>query len=102
MGVIARLALWLAACLAAVLSLIWALPQSIMGTSRGFRVLLAQDQALNAAAFGGSNRETISSHAGKAMLRGERWGCVLCKMLDKFERGHCLDAVDNTVGKPTN
>ena len=43
---------------------------------------------------GGSPEETISSRAGKAMLAGKRWGCILCKFLDLFQKSHCLKALE--------
>lgn len=60
----------------------------VTGTQRAWRVAVGYDQLLNVH-LGGSEDETISSRAGRAMLRGERWGCVLCRMLDKFESDHC-------------
>lgn len=57
-------------------------------SGRGYRVTIALDQAANAA-FGGSPVETISSRAGRAQQRGERWACVLCRFLGLFQRDHC-------------
>ena len=52
---------------------------------------VANDQALNAALDGspGSEDETVSSRAGKAARTGRRWGCVLCRLIDKIDPGHC-------------
>lgn len=57
-----------------------------------FRVAVAADECANAA-FKGDSGETISSRAAKAQLRGERWGCVLCKVLDWVSQGHCAQSI---------
>lgn len=101
MGVITRLLLWVAAFIGGNLAMFLAFFQVLAGTGRGWRVILAQDQALNAAR-GGSEDETISSAAAKAARRGERWGCVLCKWLDRLDRGHCERAIEPDEGKPSN
>jgi hypothetical protein len=100
MSVIIRLLLWLAAWLGGNLAMLVAFVQILAGTSRGMRVVIAQDQAANAA-FGGSEDETISSRAAKAARRGERWGCVLCKWLDRLDRGHCERVIEVNRGNPS-
>ena len=47
---------------------------------------------------GGDPRETISSRAGKAMLEGREWGCVLCKFLNLFQQNHCLKSIEKNEG----
>lgn len=47
---------------------------------------------------GGDPGETISSRAGKAMLEGKRWGCVLCRFLNLFQKDHCLKSIDPDDG----
>lgn len=47
---------------------------------------------------GGDPGETISSRAGKAMKAGKRWGCVLCRFLDLFQKDHCQLSVDKSDG----
>jgi hypothetical protein len=56
------------------------------------RVAVAADECANAA-FKGDSGETISSRAAKAQRRGERWGCVLCRVLDWVNPGHCADSI---------
>lgn len=51
-------------------------------------LLVAIDQVFNAL-FAGYADETISYRAAIAKRRGERWGCVLCKLLDKIDPDHC-------------
>ncbi|ALC60108.1 hypothetical protein [Burkholderia pseudomallei] len=60
-----------------------------------FAVLL--DEAVNTI-FGGSPNETISERAAKARNAGRRWGCVLCRALDRISRGHCDNALTATIG----
>jgi hypothetical protein len=48
---------------------------------------------------GGSPNETISSRAGKAQLAGQRWGCVLCGLLDKIQKNHCQIAMSVYIGE---
>ena len=66
-------------------------------------VAVANDQALNAALVGvaGSEDETVSSRAGKAASKGKRWGCILCRLLDKIDPGHCARNIERDEGEPT-
>lgn len=61
-------------------------------------VLVSLDQLINTLLWGDPD-ETISSRAGKAALRGKRWGCVLCKLLDKLESGHCNKSIEPDEGE---
>lgn len=92
MNLIIGLALWVVASVAALVSLCLGLLYLLFSPRRFWRVMLAHDQAANAA-FGGSENETISSRAGRAARRGDRWGCVLCKLLDKIDPGHCEKSI---------
>lgn len=77
-----------------------ALIAALCGSDRAWTVAVANDQALNAALVGrsGSEDETISSRAGKAAQRGRRWGCILCRMLDLFDPGHCARNIELDEG----
>jgi hypothetical protein len=57
-----------------------------------FSLLVAIDQFVNAL-LGGYADETISYRSAVAMRRGERWGCVLCKLLDKIDPDHCAKTI---------
>jgi hypothetical protein len=57
------------------------------------RILISIDQLANTI-LGGNEDETISSRAAKAKLQGKRWGCVLCKLLDKFDKNHCDKSIE--------
>lgn len=92
MNLIIGLLLWAISSLAAMVSLCLGLVYLVFSPRRFWRVMLAHDQAANAA-FGGSEDETISSRAGRAARRGDRWGCVLCKLLDRLDRGHCEKSI---------
>lgn len=55
---------------------------------RAWNALVGMDQALNALT-GGSEDQTVSSRAYHAQGQGKLWGCVLCKLLDLFDKDHC-------------
>lgn len=63
------------------------------------RILVALDQLLNTL-FNGYPDETISSRAAKAKKRGAAWGCILCKILDWFDKDHCEKYIEYDEGKP--
>lgn len=86
-------ALWLLCLLASVVASVWMLLAALAGSSRAWSLAIAHDQLANTA-FGGDEDETISSRAGKAARAGKRWGCVLCKLLDKFDPGHCEKSIE--------
>lgn len=48
---------------------------------------------------GGDPGETISSRAGKAMQKGQTWGCVLCRFLNLFQKDHCIKSIDAADGR---
>lgn len=87
------LGLWLVCVLASAVAAIWMLTAVLFGSKRAWRLAVAHDQLANAA-FGGNEDETISSRAGKAARAGERWGCVLCKWLDRLDPGHCERSIE--------
>lgn len=62
-----------------------------------WNLLIALDQLGNAL-FAGDPDETISSRAGKAMHEGKVWGCVLCRVLNWFERDHCAKSIEQDEG----
>lgn len=98
MNLIIGLLLWAIASMAAMVSLCLGLVYLVFSPRRFWRVMLAHDQAANAA-FGGSEDETISSRAGKAKKRGDRWGCVLCRLLDWIVPNHCEGAIELDEGR---
>lgn len=56
------------------------------------RVLVAFDM-LCCVIFGGQSGDTISYTAAVAQLHGEKWGCVLCRILNLFQKNHCQDTI---------
>lgn len=48
--------------------------------------------------FGGSPNETVSERAAKARNAGRKWGCVLCRLLNWINPGHCDNALTSTIG----
>lgn len=48
--------------------------------------------------FGGSPNETVSERAAKARNAGRKWGCVLCRVLNWVNPGHCDNALTSTIG----
>ena len=85
--------LWLLCLVASVVASVWMLLAAIAGSDRAWSLAIAHDQLANTA-FGGNEDETISSRAGKAARAGKRWGCVLCKLLDKFDPEHCEKSIE--------
>lgn len=61
-------------------------------------ILIGVDQLGNALLRGDPD-ETISSRAAKSAARGKRWGCVLCKFLDKLDPNHCEKSIETDEGK---
>lgn len=87
------LGLWLASLLAVALALVMSLVQLIAGSPRAVRVFVGADQTLNAA-IGGSEDETISSRAGKGARMGIRRYCLLCRLLNVVDPGHCENSIE--------
>ncbi len=61
----------------------------LFSPQRAWQIAIGFDQLVNAAANGNVD-ETISSRAHRAMLGGKRWGCLLCRFLDRFDKNHCI------------
>lgn len=64
-----------------------------------WRVAVAIDQAVNASTKGDED-ETISSRAGKGARRGVWHWCLLCRVLDWLDPGHCEREIEPDEGKP--
>ena len=93
MNKLSLLAIWLLCVAASVVSAIWMLAAIIFGANkRAWSLAVSHDQLANTA-FGGDEDETISSRAGKAARKGDRWACVLCKLLDRFDPDHCEKSI---------
>ena len=58
-------------------------------------LLIAFDQAVNAV-LGGYPDETISLRVARERdLDGKQWACVLCRVLDLFQKDHCSRVITN-------
>ena len=93
------LALWLLCQVAGTVAALWMLAAIVAGSSRAWSLAVAYDQLANAA-FGGDPDETISSRAGKAARRGQRWGCLLCRLLTRIDPDHCEKSLEPDEGHP--
>jgi hypothetical protein len=62
-----------------------------------WNVLIALDQFGNAVT-GGDPDETISSRADKAMNKGKRWGCIMCRLLNLIQKDHCQKSLEPDEG----
>lgn len=56
-------------------------------------IAVAIDQFANTI-LGGNPRETISQRAAKARNAGKRWGCLLCRILDRIQPNHCTNSLE--------
>lgn len=93
----ALLSLWLLCMVAGLVSAVWMLLAALAGSPRAWRLAVSYDQLANTA-FGGDEDETISSRAYKAMLKRRRWGCLLCRLLDRIDPDHCRKSVEPDEG----
>lgn len=67
----------------------------------GWNILISLDQLLNVLMKGDPD-ETISSRAAKAKIKNKKWGCILCKILDWFDKDHCEKNIEHDEGKKLN
>lgn len=65
----------------------------IVKPATAWNIAIAFDQVVNAS-FKGNPDETASSRAGRAARKGDRWGCILCKLLDKLDPDHCEKSIE--------
>ncbi|WP_133598580.1 hypothetical protein [Tepidicella xavieri] len=89
------IALWALCQVAALVAAAWMLLAAIASPHgrRAWTLAIAYDQLANAA-FGGHEDETISSRAGRAQRQGKRWACLLCRLLDRLDPGHCERSIE--------
>lgn len=59
-----------------------------------WNVLVTADLAFNTVILASHDAETLSKRAAKARDKGQKWGCVLCALLDRIDRGHCDEALN--------
>jgi hypothetical protein len=63
-----------------------------------FRILIALDQLGNTI-MNGDPDETISSRLAKLNRKGNKVGVIGCKILDKFQEGHCEKSIELDEGE---
>lgn len=56
-------------------------------------IALGYDQLGNTG-LGGVEDETISSRAGRAARKRNKWACKLCKLFDRFDKDHCERSIE--------
>jgi len=93
------LGIWLLCQVTNLVAAVWMLLAIISGSNRAWLIAKSFDQLGNATT-GGSEDELISSRAAKASKRGEKWACVLCKLLHKIDPNHCEKSIESDEGKP--
>jgi len=88
LGLFLLLPVLVLAPLLALVRYLWAMATN---PGRAWGIARAFDRVFNVAA-NGDERETVSSRAARARDEGRRWGCVLCRLLDRLDTGHCDQA----------
>lgn len=81
-------AIWIVCALCAVIALPYMLVCILVGSPRAWVIALGFDRVGNAMT-GGIDGEYLSARAGRVRKEGRRWACILCRLLDKVDPGHC-------------
>lgn len=80
--------IWIAVQAVVLVAAIRGLWSIFANSDKAWAIFRAYDRLANVAA-NGNEYETISSRAYRAQTEGRRWGCILCRWLDKAETDHC-------------
>lgn len=43
--------------------------------------------------------ETISARAGRGVESGKTWACLLCRVLNRIDPGHCESSIEDPLGR---
>jgi hypothetical protein len=62
-----------------------------------WNILISFDQLANTI-LGGDPDETISSRMGKKARKGDKFGILICRFLDLFDKGHCQKSIEEDEG----
>lgn len=54
-----------------------------------WNVVTSANRLINVTLLFSRKPTTLSKRAAIARDKGKAWGCILCRMLDKLDRGHC-------------
>jgi hypothetical protein len=60
----------------------------LVNSPRSWTLAKGFDRVGNVVA-GGTDDEYLSARAQRVRKQGRRWACVLCRLLDKVDPGHC-------------
>lgn len=82
------LAVWIVCILCAFIALPYMLVCILVGSSRAWAIALGFDRVGNAMS-GGIDGEYLSARANRVRKEGRRWGCILCRLVDRIQPGHC-------------
>jgi hypothetical protein len=93
---LARLAIAFLCAAGGAIAWLWLLASALTGSERFWRIAIGFDQTANAA-IGGSEDLTISTRAAIGARNGKRHWCVLCRLLDAIDPGHCARAERDNV-----
>jgi hypothetical protein len=86
--VITRLAIVLLCALAGAIALMWVLYAAVTGGPRFWPLARAFDRVGNVA-IGGNDDKLITERAAIGAALGRRRWCLLCRLLDRVDPGHC-------------
>lgn len=64
--------------------------------AKALRIAMGFDRLANAA-LNGLDTETISARAARGRQEGRAWGCLLCRLLDRLQPGHCDQALGTVI-----
>lgn len=77
----------------ALLAAIKTLCAIFFSPDRAWHLIVSYDRLANAT-INGNGKETISSRAQRGTEEGNKSWCILCKLLDRIEKDHCLNSKD--------
>lgn len=91
------LVIWVVCIFAAIFGLLRMLYAIVANPQKAWLLAVSFDRLANCAANGSLN-ETLSTRANRSRAEGGRWGCVLCRMLDRLDRDHCAKSQEMERG----
>jgi hypothetical protein len=80
--------IWLVCVLCVVSAFPLMLVSILVGSPRAWTIAKGFDRVGNAST-GGDDSEYMSARAQRVRKEGRRWACILCRLLDKVDPGHC-------------
>lgn len=89
LALVALMPLLLFGCIYSMAVYLWF---AFADTDKAWTIAYQIDELGNVSANGEENT-TISARAARARNAGRPWGCVLCKLLNWFQKDHCDKAL---------